>query len=48
MRAAAKHPTNLPHDVLYRDSIEGKGAQIFRVKVEPGDYTIHFLHPDPE
>ncbi len=46
MRAAARDPKDLPHDVLYRDYIQGKGAQIFRVKVEPGDYAVRFLHPD--
>jgi hypothetical protein len=46
MRAVEKNPANLPHDVLYRDFIRGKGAQIFRVKAAPGEYKVHFLHPD--
>ena len=46
VRAAQKNPANLPHDTLYRDFIRGSGPQIFRVKVEPGDYRVHFLHPD--
>jgi hypothetical protein len=46
VRAAAKNPTNLPHDVLYRDYIRGNGAQVFRVKTGPGNYTVHLLHPD--
>ena len=46
VQAVEKNPVNLPHDVLYRDFIKGKGAQIFRVKAEPGEYKVHFLHPD--
>lgn len=46
LRAVAKNPQNLPHDVLYRDYIRGKGSQVFRVKTEPGEYDVHFLHPD--
>jgi hypothetical protein len=46
VRAAAKEPHNLPHDVLYRDYIRGKGAQIFGVKVAPGEYKVALLHPD--
>ena len=45
-RGVAKNPANLPRDVLYRDFIKGKGAQLFRVKIGPGRYTVHFLHPD--
>ena len=46
VRAVAKDPANLPHDVLYRDSIRGRGAQVFRVKADAGEYQVHFLHPD--
>jgi hypothetical protein len=46
VRAAAKNPQNLPHDVLFRDYIRGHGAQTFGVKVAPGDYKISLLHPD--
>jgi hypothetical protein len=46
VRAAANSPKNLPHDVLYRDYIRGKGAQVFRVNAEPAEYTVHLLHPD--
>ena len=46
VRAVAKNPENLPHDVLYRDYIRGRGAQVFRVKAEPGDYRVHILHPE--
>jgi hypothetical protein len=37
VRAAAKDPQNLPHDVLFRDYIRGHGAQAFGVKVKPGE-----------
>jgi hypothetical protein len=46
VRSAAKDPKNLPQDVLFRDYIRGEGAQRFRVKAEPGQYTVLFLHPD--
>jgi hypothetical protein len=44
--AVAKNPGNLPRDVLYRDYIRGKGAQVFRVKAEDAEYKIYLLHPD--
>jgi hypothetical protein len=46
VRAVAKNPENLPHDTLYGDYIRGRGAQVFRVKVEAGQYKVHLLHPD--
>jgi hypothetical protein len=46
VRAAAKNPKNLPHDVLYRDYIRGKGAQVFRVNVGDAEYKVYLLHPD--
>ena len=46
VRSAIKDPKNLPHDVLFRDYISGKGPQRFRVKTAPGEYTVLFLHPD--
>ena len=46
MRAVAKDPQNLPHDVLFRDLIHGRGPQRFAVKVGAGDYDVYFLHPD--
>lgn len=46
VRAVAKDPANLPHDVLYRDAIRGSGRQVFRVKADPGAFTVRFLHPD--
>lgn len=46
VRAVTKNPTNLPHNVLYRDYIRGVGRQVFRAKTGPGDYTVRLLHPD--
>ncbi len=46
VRAAAKNPGSLPRDVLFRDFIRGKGAQVFRMKADPGEYRVHILHPD--
>ena len=46
VRAAAKNPQNLPHDLLFRDYIRGRGAQVFGVKVAPGEYKVQLLHPD--
>jgi hypothetical protein len=46
VRAVAPHPANLPHDVLYRDAIRGRGPQVFRVNAGEGAYTVRFLHPD--
>ncbi len=46
VRAAVKNPGSLPHDVLFRDFIRGKGAQVFRLKADPGEYRVHILHPD--
>ncbi|MGH9693249.1 MAG: hypothetical protein ACRD5Z_03825, partial [Bryobacteraceae bacterium] len=46
VRAVAKDPKNLPHDVLFRDFIRGAGTQKFGVKAEPGDYRVVLLNPD--
>jgi hypothetical protein len=46
VRAAAKEPRNLPHDLLFPDYIRGRGAQEFGVKVEPGEYRVWLLHPE--
>src|SRR6185295_19112716 len=46
MKAVAKDPKNLPHDVLYRDYIRGSGAQKFGVKLPDGEYKVSLLHPD--
>ena len=46
VRAVAREPKLLPHDVLFRDSIRGWGAQQFIVKAPAGDYEVLFLHPD--
>jgi hypothetical protein len=46
VRAVAPNPANLPHDVLYRDAIRGRGRQVFRVNAADGAYTVRFLRPD--
>ncbi|MGH9397344.1 MAG: hypothetical protein ACRD18_10910 [Terriglobia bacterium] len=46
VRSVAKDPQHLPHDVLFRDYIQGEGVERFRVKASPGEYTVVFLHPD--
>lgn len=46
VRAVAKDPKNMPHDVLFRDFIRGAGPQKFGVKVAPGEYRVALLHPD--
>jgi hypothetical protein len=46
VRAAAREPKLLPHDVLFRDFIRGSGAQQFVLKAPAGDYEVLFLHPD--
>jgi hypothetical protein len=46
VRAAARGPKQLPHDVLFRDYIRGTGPQEFRVKAAEGDYEVLVLHPD--
>src|SRR6185295_18505660 len=46
MKAVAKDPKNLPHDVLYRDFIRGTGAQKFGVRLPDGEYKVSLLHPD--
>jgi hypothetical protein len=46
VRAVAKDPKNLPHDVLFRDFVRGRGAQSFGVKMPAGEYRVLLLHPD--
>ena len=46
VRAVAKDPKELPHDVLFRDYIRGNGPQKFAVKMPAGSYQVFFLHPD--
>ena len=46
VRAVAKDPQHLPHDVLFRDYIRGSGPEKFGVRVRPGNYKVDFLHPD--
>ena len=46
VRAVARHPRELPHDVLFRDGIEGVGRQAFAVAAGPGEHTVLLLHHD--
>jgi len=46
VRAVARNPRNLPRNVLFGDSIRGRGAQTFRVRTGDGDFTVFFLNPD--
>ncbi|MGI8745235.1 MAG: hypothetical protein ACR2NN_22220 [Bryobacteraceae bacterium] len=46
VRAVAKNPSNLPHDVLFRDFIKGHGSQKFGVKMPDGPHEVLLLHPD--
>jgi hypothetical protein len=46
VRAVAREPKQLPHDVLLRDYIRGSGAQQFVLKAPEGEYEVLFLHPD--
>ncbi len=46
VRAVAKDPGNLAHDVLFRDYIKGHGRQKFGVNMPDGSYEVALLHPD--
>jgi hypothetical protein len=46
VRAVTPNPTQLPQDALFGDWIEGRGAQTFRIRTGPGEFTVWFLHPD--
>jgi hypothetical protein len=46
IRSISATPAHLPRNVLFRDYISGEGPQVFRVKTDPGEYTVIFLHPD--
>lgn len=45
-RGIAKSPTRLPGDVLFADSIHGRGPQQFAVKTKDGEYRVLLLRPD--
>lgn len=45
-RALDPNPRKLPGEVLYTDSIQGHGAQIFAVRLPDGAYRVSWLHPD--
>jgi hypothetical protein len=46
VRAVSANPQQLHTDVLFKDSIRGSGAQIFRVDARAGSYKVQVLHPD--
>jgi hypothetical protein len=46
MRAVARNPKSLPENLLYGDSIQGRGAQTFRIRAAAGEYTVFFLSPE--
>jgi hypothetical protein len=46
VRAVARTPYSLPHDVLFRDYIRSDGARDFVIKTPPGSYEVIILHPD--
>lgn len=46
IRAAVKSPKRLPQNVLFGDWIEGRGAQMFRVRTGEGEFTVFLLNPD--
>jgi len=45
-RALDPNPRKLPGEVLYADSIQGHGAQVFAVGLPDGAYRVSWLHPD--
>lgn len=46
IRSFAPNPSHLPQNVLFGDSIRGRGAQTFRVRTGDGQFVVQFLHPD--
>ncbi len=44
VRAVARDPRQLPHDVLLRDYVRGKGPEQFRIRTGPGDFKVALLH----
>ncbi|MBI4877284.1 MAG: hypothetical protein HY822_21870, partial [Acidobacteria bacterium] len=46
VRTAVKDPKRLPANVLFGDSIRGRGAQTFRLRARDGEYSVKFLAPD--
>jgi len=46
IRAAAESPKRLPGNLLYGDSIRGRGAQVFRVRTGDGEFAVQFIKPD--
>jgi hypothetical protein len=46
VRAVVRDPSHLPENVLFGDSIRGRGGQTFRVRTGDGTFAVSFLHPD--
>jgi hypothetical protein len=46
VRAAASDPKRLPANVLFGDSIRGRGPQTFRLSAAAGEYAVKFLAAD--
>jgi hypothetical protein len=46
VRAVSPDPKHLPENVLFGDSIQGSGPQVFRIKAAAGEYSVQFLKPD--
>ncbi len=46
LRASKIAPMSLPENLLFGDSILGKGTQVFRVRTGAGEYRVSLLHPD--
>jgi hypothetical protein len=43
LRANARRPENLPENLLFGDSIQGTGSQVFRVRTGPGEFLVSLL-----
>ena len=43
LRANARSPEKLPENLLFADSIQGTGPQVFRVRTGPGEYVVSLL-----
>ncbi len=46
VRAVARNPQHLPENILFGDSIRGRGEHTFRVQTGEGRFAVLLLHPD--
>jgi hypothetical protein len=46
IRAVERNPQHLPENVLFGDSIRGRGPQTFRVRTGNGEFMVTLLYPD--